>query len=267
MSTHTLRHAAHRLLHNPTGKHPLTAWVNRALAVLIIVNCTAVALETVPGIYRGNESLFWWLEAISTSLFAVEYLLRLWCAVEQTTYAGPILGRLRWMLRPVAIFDLIVVVTYFAPVDLRFLRLVRLLRLLRVMSLDRMAGTYDALKNSIAARKELLLVSAVLMFCSLFASAALVYVCEHAAQPTVFTSIPATLWWSVVTLTTIGYGDMVPITVAGKLCAALTTIFGIGVFALPAAILTGAVIEADSRSKTCPHCGKPLHGGLEHAGD
>ena len=261
MPAHTLRHAAHRLLHNPTGRHPLTAWFNRILAALIIINCTAVALETVSDIYRGNERAFFWLEAVSTSIFAVEYLVRLWCAVEQADYSRPILGRLRWMLRPVAIFDLIVVATYFAPVDLRFLRLVRLLRLLRVMSLDRMAGTYDNLKRSILMRKDLLLVSAVLMFCSLFASAALVYVCEHGAQPTVFTSIPATLWWSVVTLTTIGYGDMVPITTAGKICASLTTIFGIGVFALPAAILTGAVIEADTRSKTCPHCGKALHGG------
>ena len=259
MPVHTLRHAAHRLLHNPTGKHPFTAWINRALAVLIIINCVAVALETVPEILRGNERAFFWLEAVSTSIFAIEYLLRLWCAVEQADYAQPLLGRLRWMLRPVAIFDLIVVATYFAPVDLRFLRLLRLLRLLRVLSLNRMAGTYDNLKHSIAMRKDLLLVSAVLMCCSLFASAALVYVCEHGAQPTVFTSIPATLWWSVVSLTTIGYGDMVPITVAGKICAPISTLFGIGVFALPAAILTGAVIEADSRSKTCPHCGKGLH--------
>ncbi|MEP7156717.1 MAG: ion transporter [Betaproteobacteria bacterium] len=259
MSTHTLRHAAHRLLHNPTGKHPVTAWINRALAALIIVNCAAVALETVPDIFRGNERAFFWLEAISTSIFAIEYLVRLWCSVEQADFSRPLLGRLRWMLRPVALFDLVVVVTYFAPVDLRFLRLVRLLRLLRVMSLDRMAGTYDNLKHSIAARKDLLMVSAVLMCCSLFASAALVYVCEHSAQPTIFTSIPATLWWSVVSLTTIGYGDMVPITAAGKICASISTLFGIGVFALPAAILTGAVIEADSRSKTCPHCGKGLH--------
>jgi voltage-gated potassium channel len=256
MRLSSARRHAHLLLHNPTGKNPVTAWLNRLIATLIIANAVAVALETVPSLYQGNERLFMAFEAISTLVFLAEYIIRIWCSVEQAKYAHPFFGRLRWATSPVALLDLIVVATYFAPVDLRFLRLARLLRLLRVLHLDGMASTYDHLKVSIAARKQLLLVSAVLMFIALFSSAALLYICEHEAQPKVFTSIPATLWWSVITLTTIGYGDIFPITAAGKICAAFTAIFGVGIFALPAAILTGAVIEAGGHTQTCPHCGK-----------
>ena len=87
----------------------------------------------------------------------------------------------------------------------------------------------------------------------------LLYIFEHEAQPKMFSSIPATLWWSIITLATIGYGDMVPVTIAGKVCAGFTAIFGVGVFALPTAILTAAVIEAGNRADVCPHCGKARH--------
>ena len=259
MTPATLRYSAHLLLHNPTGKHPATAWLNRVLALLIVANAAAVAMETVQGIYVGNELAFRIFETVSTVLFLFEYLARLWCAVEQPAFAHPVWGRMRWALRPVALLDLIVIASFFATVDLRFLRLARVFRLLRVLNLEEMAGTYDNLKISLAARKDLLLVSAALMFVALFSAAALLYIFEHKAQPAVFSSIPATLWWSIVTLATIGYGDMVPITVAGKICAGLTAVFGVGVFALPTAILTGAIIEASARAEVCPHCGKARH--------
>lgn len=259
MPTPSLRHSVHLLLHNPTGKHPATAWLNRFLVALILTNALAVAMETVESIYLGNENAFRLFETVSTMIFLVEYLARLWSCVEQAAFAQPLSGRLRWATRPVAFLDLIVIATFFARVDLRFLRLARLFRLLRVLNLEAMAKTYEQLKASIAARKDLLLVSAVLMFIALFSSAALLYIFEHEAQPKNFSSIPATLWWSIVTLATIGYGDLVPITVAGKICAAFTAIFGVGIFALPTAILTGAVIEAGNRPDVCPHCGKPIH--------
>lgn len=265
MSFKSWRRSAHLLLHNPNGKHPLSAWLNRLLAMIILANVVAVALETVPSVYLGNEHFFIVFEAVSTVIFLIEYIVRLWCSIEQSKYSRPFEGRLRWALRPIALLDAIVIATYFAPVDLRFLRLARVLRLLKVLNLNNMAATYEHLRASIVARKDLLLVSAVLMFIALFSSAALLYICEHAAQPRLFTSIPSTLWWSVMTLTTVGYGDMYPITVAGKICAAFTAVFGIGVFALPAAILTGAVIEADGLSRVCPHCGKSAHSPIQQS--
>ncbi len=259
MAKVSLRHSVHLLLHNPTGKHPLTAWLNRFLVALILTNAAAVAMETVESVFVGNEHAFRIFETVSTAIFLIEYLARLWCCVEQPAFSDPLSGRLRWATRPVALMDLIVITAFAIGVDLRFLRLARLFRLLRVLNLDAMAKTYENLRSSIAARKDLLLVSAVLMFIALFSSASLLYLFEHTAQPKAFSSIPATLWWSIVTLATIGYGDMVPITIAGKICAAFTAVFGVGVFALPTAILTGAVIEAGNRADVCPHCGKARH--------
>jgi voltage-gated potassium channel len=259
MTNTTLRKRTHDLLHNPVRGRRATTWINRALALLIIGNCLAVGIETVPTIYEGHQRAFGMFETCSTLIFAFEYLARLWCAVEQSAYSHPIWGRLRWMLRPVAVLDLLVLITFFAPQDFRFLRLLRLLRLLHVLNLDHMAETYEHLRASLAIRKDLLIVAGMLMMFSMYASAALLYTFENPVQPTVFSSIPATLWWSVITLTTIGYGDMAPITAMGKLCAGLTSIFGIAVFALPAAIVTSTVIDADWRSKRCPHCGGSLH--------
>jgi len=109
-------------------------------------------------------------------------------------------------------------------------------------------------------RRDLLVVTALLMFIALFISASLVYYFERGAQPKVFSSIPASLWWAVVTLTTTGYGDMAPITPGGRLWAAITLIFGVAVFALPGAIVTSAVISASEKARpdACPHCGRPL---------
>jgi voltage-gated potassium channel len=259
MKLASLRHRVHTVLHNPTGKNQMSRAINWAIAFLILTNALAVAMETVKEIHRGNERAFFVFEAISTVVFLAEYLCRLWASVEQPDFRRPVIGRIKWALRPMALLDLIVVATFFAPVDLRFLRLARILRLLRVLHMPRLASTYEHLRASIAARKELLLLSAVLMIFALFGSASLLYIFEHAAQPAVFSSIPATMWWSVVTLTTIGYGDIFPITTGGKICAGLTAVFGIGVFALPTAIVTSAIIDADGQSKQCPHCGKSTH--------
>ena len=168
MEVTTLRLRAHHLLHNPTGNNAAAAWLNRAIVVLIIANAIAVALETVPNFYLGNEHIFKTFETVSLALFLAEYLTRLWCAVEQEKFAHPITGRLRWMTKPIAFLDLIAIITFFAPADLRFLRLARLLRLFRVLNLEAMANSFDHLKACIAARKNLLLVSAVLMCIALF---------------------------------------------------------------------------------------------------
>lgn len=258
--TYSLRHQAHLVLHNPSARRDASRRFNQVLALLILSNALAVALETVDAIYVGNEVYFKAFEVVSTVIFMFEYLARLWCCVEQTAYSSAIRGRIRWALSPVALLDLIVIATFFAPVDLRFLRLARLLRLFRVLHLEGLAHTYEQLRTSIRTKLDLLIVSAILMTFALFASAALLYFCEHKAQPDVFSSIPATLWWSVVTLTTIGYGDIFPITVAGKICAGLTAVFGIGVFALPTAILTSAVIDAGAKPTRCEHCGREVRG-------
>jgi voltage-gated potassium channel len=255
-----LRYRLHVLLHNPDGTSAASLWFNRALALLILANVAAVALETVPNFAAGWEGAFALLEAISLVIFVVEYALRFWVCVDHDKYRDRTYPRLRWVASPVSIADLLAIASFFLPFDLRFLRLLRLLRLMRVTNMHAFAGTLDRLRASVRDRRDLLYVSAMLMFIALFISASLLYYFEHEAQPKVFASIPASLWWAIVTMMTVGYGDMYPVTIGGKLCAGLTMVFGIAVFALPGAILTSAVISASEKGPpgVCPHCGRPL---------
>jgi voltage-gated potassium channel len=260
-----LRAQLFAILHAPEPGNRTARWVNYFLAALIIANAVAITLETVPGINRALDRTLWWLEAISTAIFVVEYVARVWTCVEQQHLSRPIRGRLRFALQPLALLDLIAVATYWTPWDLRFLRVVRLVRLLKIFHLYEFEAALDRLTVSLARRKELLFVSVTLMALFVYLAASLLYQIEHARQPEVFTSVPATFWWASVTFNTIGYGDMVPLTSLGRLFAALVSVFGIGVFALPTAIVIAAIIESSAVGApyVCEACGH--RGTTEHS--
>jgi voltage-gated potassium channel len=255
----TLRYRLHVLLHNPDGNNPASLRFNRALATLIIVNAIAVALETDPT-SRGARDGVRDPRAILARVLPARIRGRLWACVEHDKYRGRSFPRLALGHELRFARGLLALLTFFLPYDLRFLRLLRLVRLLRVANVQAFSETLDRLRGSVRERRDLLVVSGLLMFIALFISAALVYYFERDAQPKVFSSIPASLWWAVVTLTTTGYGDMAPVTPGGRLWAAFALVFGVGVFALPGAILTSAVISASERRPpaVCPHCGRPL---------
>ncbi len=254
------RHHLFAILHRPAPGTRYAGPVSFVLAALIIINCLSVSLETVRAIYAPNRQLFLWLELASTFVFVIEYVCRVWTCVEQPRFAHPVTGRLRFMLQPLALLDLIVLLTFFAPVDLRFLRIFRMVRLLRVLHMEHFSRSLNAIVHAIVRRRHLLGVAAAFMLTAVYFTAALIYWVEHPAQPEKFSSIPETLWWAVVTLTTIGYGDVFPITPLGKALTSVITLFGIGVFALPAAVVTAAILEAgQSDTEICPHCKKEIH--------
>jgi len=259
----TLRHLRAKLfhiLHKPMPENPLARGVNYLLAFLILANALFVALETVPQVHSQFRAEFFVFEAASTGLFLIEYIMRLWVCVEQGRYAKPWSGRLKYALHPLPLLDLIVIVTFIMPIDLRFLRVARMVRLLKVLRLHQFEESLEKISQGLRRRRALMIVAVTMMALSIYAASSLLYQVEHAMQPDVFTSIPATFWWAVETLTTIGYGDMVPLTPFGKLCAGLISIFGIGVFALPTAIVTAAILEAgasDPEPTVCSHCGRP----------
>jgi voltage-gated potassium channel len=245
------------ILHEPDPGNRLARLANYFLAFLIVANAVAITLESVPGLDR---EIYPWLatfEAVSTGLFIIEYLGRLWTCVEQHRLARPMLGRLRYAVQPLALLDLIAIVTYWTPWDMRFLRVVRLVRLLRILHLYEFEAALERLGISLARRKELLIVAVALMGLMLYLASSLLYEIEHARQPDVFSSIPATFWWAVVTFNTIGYGDMVPLTPLGRLFAGLVSVFGVGIFALPTAIVIAAIIEASGSGTpyVCDACG------------
>lgn len=248
-----------------------------SLGVLIVLNVVALVVETIPGVHATAPRLFHGFEVASVGVFLVEYLLRLWSIPENARYGHPILGRLRWMLTPMAIVDLVSVLPALlvaTNLDLRAMRLIRLLRILRIVKVGRYSLAAQTLTNVLRAKSADLLSLLFLLVMMLLVSSTVMFFFENEAQPETFSSIPATMWWGIVTLTTIGYGDMAPVTVAGRLLGAVIAIVGIGMFALPAGLLGAAFVEelgkarqqrlhgahgaAKGTGTTCPHCGKDL---------
>ncbi|MGH9874505.1 MAG: ion transporter [Pyrinomonadaceae bacterium] len=217
------------------------------LMVLIGANGLAVMLETVKELELKYSRYFYLFEVFSVAVFTLEYLLRLWAITLNPVYKHPLMGRLRYVLTPMALIDLVVIVPFYLPIaltiDLRILRLLRLSRIVRLFKMTRYVESMRTFENVFKAKKaELTLTLVLIFFLLIFASSAM-YAVETDAQPDKFSSIPETLWWGVITLTTIGYGDIYPITPVGKIIGGIIAFLGIGLFALPAGILASGFSE------------------------
>ena len=253
------------------GSPPHFDWFDRFLALLIILNVAAVVIETVEPLGRRFRTGFHWFEVLSVAVFTAEYVLRLWSCTADPRYSHPITGRLRFALRPLVLVDLLAILPAYLPdtaVDLRFLRALRLLRILRVLKLGRYSDAAGVLLGVVKSRSAELAVMVVVLFVVLVLSSGVMYYVEHDAQPDRFSSIPAAMWWSVVTLTTIGYGDVYPITPLGRVLGGVIAVSGVGIVALPTAIIAAGFAEAlrtprqrnDERQGplVCPHCGRSI---------
>ncbi|HMP02657.1 MAG TPA: ion transporter [Gemmatales bacterium] len=244
---------------------PTTHRFGIALFLLIALNVLAVILESVRRYQVAFEGFFNAFELFSVAVFTVEYLVRLWACVEDPRYARPLLGRLRYMLTPAALIDLLAVLPFYLAIthfDLRFVRGMRLMRLARIAKLGRYSAAMRLLGHVFQRCREELLITVVLMMLMVVIASSFMYFAEHDAQPDKFPDIPSAMWWSIVTLTTVGYGDVFPVTTLGRVLAALVTIFGVGMVALPTGILGAAFVEEIRRQRTerqhCPHCGGEL---------
>lgn len=159
-------------------------------------------------------------------------------------------------------FYLIFISAFFSGIDLRFFRVFRLMGLFRMFKFARYMKALDIFKRVIAERKEQLVLSIVFILFMLIIISSIMFYVERGTQPEAFSSIPATMWWGVSTLTTVGYGDIVPTTTFGKILGGMFAIIGVGLFALPAGILSSGfyeVFQQKTRKQTCPHCGKEIH--------
>lgn len=216
-------------------------WFDLSMMALIVANVIAVIVETIPGLDPEHHSILDTFDTISVVIFSIEYLTRLWVCTENqaTGYGHPIIGRLKYMLTPMALIDLIAIAPFylaiFVNIDLRFMRIFRLLRLLKLTRYSPAIETFGAVLKS--QRRSLGAAIVVMMMLLVFASS-VVYMLEHETQPEAFGSIPNAMWWGIATLTTVGYGDVTPVTGSGKIFGALIMIMGIAMFALPAGILT-----------------------------
>ncbi|RMG91796.1 MAG: ion transporter [Zetaproteobacteria bacterium] len=213
---------------------------NGFIMFLILANVLAVVLESVRSIRLAHEAFFQGFEIFSIVVFTLEYLLRVWVCTEKPIYFRPVRGRLRYMVSFMAIVDLLAILPFylsmFVTLDTRFLRV---LRLLRVFKLTRHFQSLEILIQVLRMEAPVLGSSLLMLLVLAVLAAGGIYVVEHDAQPEAFGSIPAALWWAIVTLTTVGYGDVVPQTDAGRFFALIITMLGVGMAALPAGIIAG----------------------------
>jgi len=236
------------------------------IIVLISFNIVAVILETVKALSIQYKFFFHVFEIFSISVFTIEYILRLWSCTSDNRFKHSIKGRLLFVKSPLALIDLIAILPFFLPMvislDLRFIRAIRLFRLFRLFRLGRYSQSLQTLWNVFKEKKEQLSITVFMVFILLIIASSLMYFVENEAQPDVFSSIPAAMWWGIVTLTTVGYGDLFPVTPLGKVLGAIIAIMGIGMFALPAGILGSGFVEEMQKSRKrkiiCPHCGKDI---------
>ena len=234
------------------------------ILTLIFLNVVAVVIGTVRQIEERYENILHWFEVISVAVFSIEYLARVWSCASSSEYANPITGRLRFILKPMTLIDLLSVLPFyltFVNTDLRFIRALRLVRIFRVAKLGRYSTSIKLLGRVFKNKKEELVITATLMALLVVMSSSFMYFAENEAQPDKFSDIPTTMWWSVVTLTTVGYGDVFPVTLLGKFMASIISILGIGMFALPTGILAVSFVEEirnKSRESKCPHCGEEI---------
>jgi len=231
---------------------------------LIIANVTAVVIDSVPAVHERFALPLHRFEVFSVLVFTAEYLLRLWACTMEERYRHPLRGRLRFALTPLAVIDLLAVLPFYIPytkLDLRIIRLFRTVRLLRLAKLGRYYSSAFLIINVFRSKKsELMVIFGTLMFL-LVISASLMYYCENPVQPDKFPSIPAAMWWAMTTFTTVGYGDLYPVTAMGRLFGSVVEVLGIGMFALPTALLGAGFLEEMQKRKqhrTCPHCGKEI---------
>ena len=253
--------------------------VEIVLVAVVVINSTSLILWTVPGFRADFDVWFHLVEDVTVAVFLAEYALRLWSAPEADSEGSPWRQRWRYVVSPVALIDAAalapsaiaagMVLSGAGGPSLSFLLAVRLLT--RTVKLARYFPGGRRLGVVLRQRGSQLLATVAGLLVLLVIAASLMYFAEKEAQPEVFASIPAAMWWAIVTLTTVGYGDLVPVTLAGRMLAAVIALLGIGLFALPAGIISAGMLESEMEDaerdsgealrtdgEICPHCGQPM---------
>ncbi|TXR51343.1 ion transporter [Reinekea thalattae] len=247
-----LRKSTARIL-SVDGNHRYSRIVDLVLIGLIALNVLAIILESVTEFEQQHQLALQLFDYFSVSVFTIEYLLRVWSCVELAGYEDdtPAKARLKYIFTPLAVFDFLAIapfyLAFFISLDLRFLRVVRLLR---VFKLTRYSGAMNLVLDVFKEESSAFFAAFFVLITLLILASSGIYLIEHDIQPEVFGSIPDAMWWAMATLTTVGYGDSVPVSAGGKIFGGLITIIGMGMVALPAGILASGFIDQVHRRRS-----------------
>lgn len=259
-----LRFRLYHVLEPDDGGDRLSRRVDRVIMAMILLSVLAVMLETVDSVnavYGGWLQLF---ELITVSVFTVEYVLRLWCAPVNHRYRGAVRGRLRFALTPMAIIDFVAIAPFFIAIffdiDVHTVLMLRLFRLLRLFKLARYMESLRLVTDVFKSKRDELMIVLTIELFLLVIFSSMMYMAEHQAQPDKFSSIPESMWFGIITMTTVGYGDVSPVTMMGKFAAASLALVGVAMFALPTGIIAAGFSSQMQKkhrvfNPVCPHCG------------
>ncbi|RUO40091.1 potassium channel protein [Aliidiomarina taiwanensis] len=245
MLIHRLRRLLYKHLEPAGWSRPGLSPANLFISALIVISVVAAILETEPVLRDNYLGLFLWIENSFFIVFLIEYALRVYAVGEDPKYRG-VFGRIRYIFTFVALVDLLVLASFVVTLgsfSTYWMRFVKVLRLLRIARLGRFSKAMTAFGQALKERSYELVFSCVIALTLLLGSSAVLYFVEGDNQEA-FASVPRALWWSVATLTTVGYGDVTPITSAGKIFAGITALAGVGLIAMPTGILAAAFSDA-----------------------
>ena len=217
------------------------------IITIIFCNLFVIFIETYKSISAEYEEIFDLFEYFTIIVFSIEYILRLWTCTCYSQYSQPVIGRLRYAFSLAMIIDLLAFFPFYLalllPLDPRVVKILRLFRLFRIFKLLRYYGSMDVIWNVLKKNKDYLISVVIILLIFLIFFAYATYILETEAQPDKFEDIDSAFWWAVVTLTTVGYGDLYPVTTIGKFFTVIFLLIGIGVFALPTGIIASGFLE------------------------
>jgi voltage-gated potassium channel len=277
-----LRRRVYEVLEKARERDILSSLFDGFIVAVILANMLAVVLESFAALSSRYAGIFYWFEVGSVAVFSAEYLLRLWTCDFLRPHSKKLAALLLFIVSPIGLIDVAAVMPFYLPllipIDLRFVRMLRLVRFLRLFKLSRYARSVAMVGKVLTERRDELMVAVLLSGILLLVAATMMFYIESSIQPDAFPNILATMWWAVATLTTIGYGDVFPLTGWGRLLSGIIAILGIGLVALPTGIISGGFIEELTRRRrqreegpgapaapaplpsadVCPHCGASL---------
>ncbi len=222
---------------------------------LIILNTIAIFLETYKPVYYAYQNFFTIFEYFTVFIFSVEYILRIWTCTCYPKYADPLWGRIRYACTFMLIIDFLAVfpfyVAIFLPLDPRVVNLFRMFRLFRIFKLLRYFGSFDVIVTVLKKNRDYLVAIFCILIGFLIFISYTIYIFEADMQPEKFADIDNAFWWAVITLTTVGYGDIYPVTEIGQFLTVISLLIGVGIIALPTGIIASGFLDEIRLRKEC----------------
>ena len=266
-----LKHRIFEIISSPDNPGKASKAFDMFIIGLIILNVITVIAETFR-LPQWADIVLWYSEIVSVIIFTIEYFLRIYISDLLYPELSPVRARLRYLRSFMAVIDLLAIlpfyIPYIIPFDLRILRILRMFRLLRIFKFNRYTTALSTIAGVFKRKKHQLLSSLAVVSMLMIIAAVLMYHIENQTQPEAFDNALSAPWWAVATLTTVGYGDIYPVTILGKILSAVIALLGIGLVAVPTGIISSGFVESMEEEKNnskekdekhfCPYCGKKI---------